>query len=283
MPRAIWKGHLSIAAISCPVALHAAASTADRVTLHMVNRKTGNRLRREFVDSETDRPVAREDQTKGYEIAPDSFVQLTADEIASAVPESDKTLTVERFVRCDEVDPVYFDRPYFLSPDGAAGDGVFALICAGLAGKSVAAIARTVLFRRVRTLLIRAQEDRLVAATLNYADEVRPAAEVFDEIPKRALDKEMIALARHIISTREGAFDPAAFEDRYETALAELVRARIEGRELRKPRAPKPSAGSDLLAALRKSAGRGDADRTTRKARRPEQPAAKDGAKRKAG
>lgn len=283
MPRAIWKGHLSIAAITCPVALHAAASTADRVSLHMVNRKTGHRLRREFVDSESDRPVAREDQAKGYEIAPDSFVQLSAEEIASAVPESDKTLAVDRFVPCDEVDPVYFDRPYFLSPDGAAAEPVFALICAGLESQSVAAIARTVLFRRVRTLLIRSQDDRLVAATLNFADEIRPAAEVFDEIPERKLDKEMIELARHIISTREGAFDPRAFDDRYEAALAELVRARIEGREIAKPRAPKPRAGSDLLAALRKSAGREGGGRTAGKPRRPAEQAAKDGRKRKAG
>ena len=285
MPRAIWKGHLTIAAITCPVALYAAASTADRVALHMVNRKTGHRLRREFMDSATERPVPRDDQVKGYEVSPDSFIQLTDADIAATVPSGDKTLAVESFVPCDEVDAVYFDRPYHLAPDGQAAEPVFALIAAGLADRSVAALARAVLFRRVRTLLVRAGEGGLVASTLNYADEIRPAAEVFDDIPDLKLDKEMLDLARHILSTREGAFDPAAFDDRYDAALAELVRARLAGRKLRKPAAPKPSEGRSLLAALRESAGLGGKPSGKVKGKRRPSPRneAKDRPKRKAG
>lgn len=253
MPRAIWKGWLQVAAISCPVALHAAASTAERVSFHIVNRKTGNRVRREFVDGETGKPVAREDQVKGYEVSPGRFVELTGEEIAATVPEGDKRLTVERFVPCEKVDTVYFDRPYYITP---AGDGaVFALIRAGLEAEGVAALARAVLFRRVRTMLIRVQGEGLVGATLNFADEVRPAEEVFDDVGEVALQDEMVDLARHIIGTKAGTFDPAGFDDRYDTALAELVKAKMEGRDLPKPKAPKVRKGDDLLAALRESAG----------------------------
>lgn len=255
MPRAIWKGFLQVAAISCPVALHAAASTAERVSFHMVNRKTGNRVRREFVDAETGKPVAREDQVKGYEVTQGRFVELTETEIAATVPESDKRLVVERFVPCDKVDTVFFDRPYYIAPAG--DEAVFALIRAGLEAESVAALARAVLFRRVRTMLIRAQGEGLVGATLNFADEVRPAEEVFGEVGEVALQDEMVDLARHIIGTKEGAFDPAGFDDRYDAALAELVKAKMEGRTLPKPKPPKVRKGDDLLAALRESAGVG--------------------------
>lgn len=254
MARAIWKGHLAIGAITCPVALYSAASTAERVTFRTINRKTGNRVRREFVDSESGKPVGRDDQVKGYETEPGQFLHLTEDDIAASVPDSDKVLTVDRFVPCDAVDTVYLDRPYFIAPATKAAATVFALIRTGLQGESVAALARTVLFRRVRTMLIRVHGDGLIGSTLNYVDEIRPAAEVFDKIKEVKLQDEMVDLARHIIDTKAGSFDPATFDDRYDAALADLVKAKIEGRKIAARPAPKPAAGGDLLAALRESA-----------------------------
>jgi DNA end-binding protein Ku len=254
MPRAIWKGFLSIGAITCPVALYAAASTADRVTFHTVSRKTGNRVRREFIDSETGKPVERDDQVKGYETAPGHFLHLTPEEIAASIPESDKTLTVDRFVPCDAIDTVYLDRPYYIAPATKEGESIYALIRAGLQSESVAALARTVLFRRLRTMLIRVNGDGLIGSTLNYVDEIRPADEVFDGVREVPIKDEMIDLARHIIDTKAGSFDPVAFDDRYDAALAALVKAKIEGRKVVPRVAPKPAAGGDLLAALRESA-----------------------------
>lgn len=257
MPRAIWKGHLVVAAVSCPVALYAAASQADRVRFRMVSGKTGHRLRRVFVDGGTGKPVEDDDIVKGYEVEPGNYVHLTPEEIAAAIPDSDRRLTVRRFVPCDAVDTTFFDRPYYIASGSKAGAETFALIHRALSEAGVAALARAVLFRRVRTMLIRASGDALIGSTLNYADEVRPARDAFSDIPALKLQKEMVELARHIISTKSGDFDPKGFDDRYDTALADLVRAKMAGRALPKRAAPKPKAGGDLLEALRKSAGMG--------------------------
>jgi DNA end-binding protein Ku len=123
--------------------------------------------------------------------------------------------------------------------------------------KKVAAIAQAVLFRRVRTLLIRADDDGLIANTLNFDYEVRSAKEAFDGIPEMKIEGEMLDLARHIIETKNGAFDPSKYEDRYEAALAELVKAKLEGRKIEIRKAPRREKVVDLMAALRESAGLG--------------------------
>jgi DNA end-binding protein Ku len=253
-PRANWKGFLKLGDLNCAVALYTAASTSDRISFHMLNRRTGNRLNREFVDSDTGKPVDREDQVKGYEISDGRYVELEADEVASAIPEADKMLEIGDFVACSDIDDTFFDKPYYLAPADQPSAEVFSLIREGLAAGQVAAIARTVLFRRYRTLLIRPHENGLVASTLVYDYEIRPASEAFEDIPKLKLEKEMLELAGHIIGTKKGTYDPETFDDRYETALAELVKAKIEGRKVRKIKPPKETKGSDLLEALRRSA-----------------------------
>jgi DNA end-binding protein Ku len=121
--------------------------------------------------------------------------------------------------------------------------------------KKVAAIARAVLFRRVRTLLIRAYEDGLIATTLNFDYEVRSAEDAFDEVPHLKIEGEMLELAEHIIKTKRGKFDPAKFYDRYEEALAELVKAKLEGKKIEPRQEPKREKVVDLMEALRQSAG----------------------------
>lgn len=134
-PRANWKGTLKIAELACPVALYTAASTSDRIAFHTINRATGNRVRREFVDAETGKLVDREDQVKGYEVSDGEHVLLDPEDIAAAVPDSDKVLTIEAFLPCGEVDDVYFDKPYYLAPADRSGQEAFGLIRDGLAGK----------------------------------------------------------------------------------------------------------------------------------------------------
>jgi DNA end-binding protein Ku len=252
--RAVWKGHLSLGELACGVALYAAASTAERVSFHVINRATGNRVRRAYVDSESGAEVAAEDQVRGYEDEGGRLVLLEPEEIAAAVPDSDKTLRVEAFVACDDVDTAYLDRPYHLWPADAAGAGAFALIREGLRRGAVAAIAHGVLFRRVRAVLIRAQGEGLVASTLNFDYELRSSAAAFAGVNDVKTTPEMLDLAKHIIETKRGVFDPAAFDDRYDAALAALVKAKAEGRK--PPRRPKaaPAPARDLLEALRRSA-----------------------------
>ncbi|MBS7544270.1 Ku protein [Ancylobacter oerskovii] len=283
-PRAVWKGYLQIGELSLPVALHTAVSTAERVSFHGFNRKTGNRLRRAFVDRETGEEVARDDQVKGYEVAPERYVTFEPDEIAAAVPEGDKTLAVSAFIPCAEIDDLYFDRPYYLTPAGAEAQEAYALLHEALQRRHVAALAGALLFRRARTVLVRAQEDMLTATLLSFDYEVRDADDTFAGIAPIRIDKEMLKLARHIIATKEGRFDPAGFDDRYEAAVVELVRAKAAGRTVKPPKARKPEKVTDLMEALRRSAGVEDKPAATGKsAAKPAHGPTRRAASRKAG
>jgi DNA end-binding protein Ku len=162
--RANWKGVLKAGEVSCPVALYTAASTAERIAFHILNRKTGHRVHREFVDAETGERVEAKEQVKGYETGPGDYIAFEPEEITKAVPEADKTLDVEAFVPCGQVD----DRPYYLGPSAPAGAEAFALIRDVMAAANVAAVARTVLFRRVRSVLIRAHGEALIAGRAEH-------------------------------------------------------------------------------------------------------------------
>jgi DNA end-binding protein Ku len=254
-PRASWKGFLKIAEVTCPVALYAAASTTERIALHTINRATGNRIHRQFVDAETGEMVERDDQVKGYEVGKDEYVSVEPDEIATVIPQGDKTLNVSAFIDLAGVDDLYFDKPYYLAPADRSADETFALMREGMRAAKTAAVAEAVLFRRVRTLLIRPYGRGLAAATLNFDYEVRSAEQAFSEVPVKKISDEMIDLAIHIIKTKEGvAFDPRAFHDRYEGALAELVKLKVEGKPIPRRAAPEGKAGVSLLQALRESA-----------------------------
>ena len=253
-PRAVWKGSLRVGELQCPVSLFTAVSTSDRIAFHTLNRKTGHRVHRQFVDSETGEPVLQPDQVKGYDTGAGQTIIIEPEEIAAAIPDNDKTLAVRTFVACQSIDTLYFDRPYFLTPSDPIGAPVFALLLEGLKAKKAAAIASAILFRRVRTVLIRAHDDDLIATLLKFDYEVRSAADAFESIPEVKIEAEMVELARHIIKTKMGTFDPKAFDDRYEGAVADLVRAKIEGRPLKAKPAPVPSTAADLLSALRESA-----------------------------
>lgn len=255
-PRANWKGYIKFGEVTCPVALYTAASTSDRIAFNTLNRKTGNRVKREFVDGETGDTVERDDQVKGYEMENGQYVVLEPEEMAEAVPDSDKTLKIEAFIPCSQIDTIYFDKPYYLAPD-KLGTDAFVLLRDGMKQEKVAAIARTVLFRRVRTVLIRVHRKGLIASTLNFDYEVRSADKAFEDLPDLKIEGEMLDLAEHIIETKKGSFDASSFDDRYEAAVAELVKAKIEGRSLPKRKAPAASQPGDLLQALRESAGMG--------------------------
>jgi len=250
--RVNWKGQLKIDQLLMMVSLYTAVSTSERVSFHLVNRKTGNRLRREFVDSDTGKPVPREEQIKGYQISSGRYVNFDDDEIQSAIPESNKTLNITHFVKCGEIDNVYLDRPYYLAP--VDDDEVFSLFRDGMKAENVAAVAEAVLFRRARKILIRADGDGLIATTLNFDYEVRSAEEAFGNLATFKFDQEMLDLAKHIIGTKLGSFDPSSFDDRYDAALTDLISAKIEGKPLKKLAAPKSADVIDLKEALRKSA-----------------------------
>ncbi|KQV38884.1 MULTISPECIES: Ku protein [unclassified Rhizobium] len=253
--RAQWKGHLKIGELSCAVGLYTAASTSERLSFHMINEATGNRLKREFIDSETEKVVERDQQVKGFETGNGDYIMIDPDEVAAVVPDSDKMLEAEAFIPCGKIDDVYFDKPYYLVPVDDEDHEAFTSIRDALSNTSATAIARTVLFRRMRTVLIRAHGKGIIATTLNFDYEVRSSDEAFKDVAKIKVEAEMLDLAKHIIGTKKGDFDPAKFDDRYEDALAALVKAKSEGKPLPKSKPVKVSKPNDLLKALRESAG----------------------------
>lgn len=263
--RAVWSGVIKIAELVCPVKMYTAATTAERIALNMVNRETGNRLKRVYVDEKSGKPVESEDQVKGYETTDGSYIILEPEEIAEAIPDSDKSLTVQAFIACNRIEPTYFDRPYYLLPASDATKESFVLVREAMRQQKVAAIAHAVLFRRLRPVLIRAHRKGLIATTLNFDYEVRSSKQIFKSIGEHKIEPEMLELAQHIIKTKSGAFEPDKFDDRYETALADMVRAKIEGRKIIPLRRPEPTKSNDLLEALRMSAGGGDEPKAKKK------------------
>lgn len=263
--RASWRGHLKFADLTCEVGLYSALTSGSRISFNIINRKTGNRVERQYIDSDTGDVVDRDDQIKGYELDNGDHIVIEGDEISRLMPESDKVIRVTHFLACADIDKLYFDRPYYLSA-GEEGEEALSLLARAMDEQKVAALAEAVLFRRNRVLLIRPQGKALVATTLNYDYEVRSQTAVFKSIPDIEFDDEMLELAGHIISTRAGTFDPSDYNDRYNEGLAELVKARMEGRTIPKKAPPEKDNVIDLREALRRSAAEAGPGKTRKKA-----------------
>jgi DNA end-binding protein Ku len=251
--RSVWKGYLKLSLVSCAVALYPATSSSSRIRFNTLNRKTGNRVQRQFIDPETGDPVEAEDQVKGYPVSKGNYVLVEDEEIDSVRIESTHTIEIESFVPRSEVDERYLDTPYYIAPDDRVAQEAFAVIRDAIREKGMAGLARVVMARRERLLLLEPFETGLIGTTLHYAYEVRGADAVFDDIPEVKYPKEMRDLAAHIIETKTAHFDPTKFEDRYENALLELVRAKQTGEPVKTKAAPPPSNVVNLMDALRRS------------------------------
>jgi DNA end-binding protein Ku len=275
--------------LSCAVALYPATSSSSRIRFNTLNRKTGNRVQRQFIDPETGDPVEAEDQVKGYPVSKGNYVLVEDEEIDSVRIESTHTIEIESFVPRAEVDERYLDTPYYIAPDDRVAQEAFAVIRDAIREKGMAGLARVVMARRERLLLLEPFETGLIGTTLHYAYEVRGADAVFDDIPEVKYPKEMRELAAHIIDTKTAHFDPTKFEDRYENALLELVRSKQTGEPVKTKTAPPPSNVVNLMDALRRSI---DAEKPAAPAKAPakaadkgreKKPAAKGATSREAG
>ncbi len=252
-PRPNWKGYLKLSLVSCPVALFPATTTSERVSFRTLNRATGNRLRRQMVDEQTGDAVEAEDQVKGYEVAKGEFIQVEDDEIKSVQVESNHTIDIEQFVRRTEVDELYLDTPYYLTPTDRVGEEAFAVIRNAMRQEKMVGLARVVLFRRERIVMLEPRSKGITVTTLHYANEVHQAANYFDEIPDLELPKQMLELATHIITKMTGKFQPERFDDRYENALIELIRSKQKGMPVRAQPVQRQTNVINLMDALRRS------------------------------
>jgi DNA end-binding protein Ku len=252
-PRPNWKGYLKLSLVSCPVALYPATTTSERVSFRTLNRDTGHRVRRQYVDEQTGKPVATENQAKGYEVAKGQYVMLDDDELKAVAIESNDTINIERFVPGADIGSLYLDTPYYLAPTDRVGEEAFAVIREAMRTEKVAGLARAVLFRRERVLKLEPCGKGIVATSLHFANEVHAAESYFAEIPDLVLPEEMLELAKHIIHKMAGRFEPAQFEDRYENALIELIRSKQKGMPLKPQPAHRHTNVVNLMDALRRS------------------------------
>src|SRR4051812_34339976 len=251
-PRANWKGYLKLSLVSCSVALFPATSTSQRVRFNVINRETGNRVRYDVVDAESGEEVPKEDRVKGYKSG-DSYVLLEEEELDEVALESTHTIDIESFVPRDEVDEMYLDESYYLVPEDKVGYEAFAVIREAMREEELAGIARVVLYRRERLVMLQPRGKGIVGTLLRYKNEVRNEHDYFDDIPNTKVPKDMLELAVHILETKKGKFDPSKFEDRYEDALKELIAAKRAGKKLPEAPAPPPSNVINLMDALRRS------------------------------
>lgn len=253
-PRPAWKGYLKLSLVTCAVELTNVVTHAGKISFHVLNRKTGNRVKRIYIDAATEKPIQPGDEIKGYEVDKGDYVHIDEDEIEAVQVESSNMMSLDGFVDKSSIQQIYLDTPYYLAPADKVSEDAFAVIRDAMAAKKKAGLARIVLYRRERPVVIEPLGKGMVLTTLRYDSTVRQPETVFDDIETVKVDKEMIDLAQHIIEKKAAKFDPSEFEDKYEEALLELIRAKKAGKKAPKGKAAaKPSNVVNLFDALKKS------------------------------
>ena len=253
-PRSNWKGYLKLSLVSASIAIYPATSSSEKVRFNTLNRNTGNRLKRQMVDAVTEEIVESEDQVKGYAVAKDQYVMVEDDELAGVAIESSHTVDIEKFVPKSSIDDRYRDSPYYLAPEDKVGQEAFAVIRDAMKKKKMVGIARVVMARRERVMMLEPFGKGIMGTMLHYPYEIRSEDAVFEEIPETDLPAQMLGLAEEIIDRMTGEFEPDKFEDRYENAMIELIRSKQAGLPAPKDKpTSRPANVVNLMDALKRS------------------------------
>lgn len=250
-PRAYWKGYLKLALVSCPVKLYTATSSANKISFNQLHKDTKNRVNMKYHDPELGE-VERADLVKGYQFEKDKYVIIEKDEIDAIQIESNKTIDIEGFVDADDIDELYYDSPYFLGPDGPVAEETYAVIREALKNTHKIGIARVVLSGRERIIALSPRNHGMVMTTLRYKDEVRDEDHYFEDLDAD-IDGDLLGMAEMIIDQKTMDFDAGQFDDRYEAALMELVKAKVAGKEPVISKAPEQGKVVNLMDALKAS------------------------------
>jgi DNA end-binding protein Ku len=252
--RPYWKGYLKLALVSCPIALYTASSSSERVSFRQINKKTGNRLRQQLVDEVTREPVENDDKGRGYEYSKGAYIEVDDDELDAVAVESNHTIEIDSFVPRSQIDERYFDSPYYIIPNDQVGQEAFAVIRDAMRGKGMVALARVVLAKRERVIMLQPWEKGLMGTTLRYPYELRDSAEYFEDLPNVKVAPDMLKLAQHILETKEADFDPSQFVDHYEEAVVEMLKKKQAGVSTPKGKVSDPPRNViNLMDALKKS------------------------------
>jgi DNA end-binding protein Ku len=262
--RAIWSGSISFGLLNVPVKLYSAVSK-QTVSFRELREGDGSRIRHKRVAESDGKEVPYEKIVKGYEYAPDQYVVLTKDELSELDPKKTRAIEIQDFVDLDDIDPIYFEQPYYLGPDKGA-ERAYALLVQAMKEARKVAVARFVLRNKEHLAAIRPMQDVLTLTTMRFHDEVTQPAdldgEVFEEAKPEKPDKRELEMAKQLIESLTSSFEPNSYRDEYREELLDLLERKAEGKDVvsAPTEEPKPTKAPDLMAALEESlaAVRGD-------------------------
>ncbi len=254
MPRAIWSGAISFGLVNIPVKLYSAVSRKT-VRFHQIDAESGQRIRQQRVNPASGEEVPYEQIVKGYEIGPDRYVVITPEELESLEPEKTRTIDIEDFVDLEQIDPIYYDHPYYLAPDTGAAKA-YKLLVDAMEDSGKVAVARVVLRSKEHLVAIRPRHGALAMETMLFADEVIPSDGIEDmptdgEVETSSRELEM---AKQLIDSLTSEFEPGKYRDEYREKVLDLIERKAAGEEIAvQPEAPQPTKVPDLMAALEAS------------------------------
>jgi DNA end-binding protein Ku len=281
-PRAYWQGHLRLSLVSFAIRLYPAFAPARQIAFHQIDKKSGQRVRQQLIVPDKG-PVDRADIVKGYEYQKDHYIEIDPEELAKLRLPSKHTIDIVQFVAIDEIDPIYYDRPYYIVPDDKMALPAFATVRDAMKTSRVAALGEIVFSGKEHLAAIRACGKGMILDTLRYADEVKKAAPFFDEIDKAEIDDDQLDMAKMLIKKKTAPLDMSKFNDSYEEAVKELVAAKLTDKPLPKEEDEAPRGNViNLMDALKRSLSGDDAPEA-KPAKKPpaaKKPAAKPAPKR---
>jgi DNA end-binding protein Ku len=276
MARAIWSGTISFGLLNVPVRLFSAVARRN-IALREIRDSDSARIKHRRVAEGTDEEVPYENIVKAYELSPGQYVPLSKDEMSALAPEKTRAIDVQDFVDIEEIDPMYFDSPYYLGPAEGA-EKAYSLLAAAMESSGKAAIARFVFRNKEHLAALRASDGVLTLTTMRFHDEVVPPSDLDDALPdkKPKVAKREQEMAEQLIDSLATKFKPADYRDEYREQLLALIERKAEGKEIVAPEAeaPKATKAPDLMAALEESIA-AVKDKGGKKAAKPKAKAAK--------
>ena len=248
MPRALWKGAVSFGLVTIPIKVFTATEEKD-VSFNMLHKTDNARVRLQRVCSEDGEVLEMSDIVKGYEISPGQYVTLDSDDFDKVPVNTTHTIEITDFVPADQIDPIYYQKTYYLEPD-KIGAKPFALLKAVLEGSKLVALAKVTLRQKEQLCTLRIYENTIAMETMFYADEIRSTEEI--EAPSFELSENELKMAKSLVDMLTGEFEPEKYDDNYREALLELIEQKSQGQEITRP-APVAGKVTDLMEALRAS------------------------------
>ena len=253
--RPLWTGNLRLALVSVPVRLYPATKTGAQISFHQVHEPSGKRIRYQKVVPGIG-PVDTDEIVKGYELTKGSYVLIDPEEIEALRLETKKTLDLVQFVKQGEIDPIWFDRPYYVVADGDLAEEAYGVLRDALRSSGRLGLGQFVMRGREYVAALKPCGNGLLLETLRFADEVRSAAPFFADIDAGASDSELLGLAKELIERKSAPFDPGRFKDTYTNAVRELIEAKAKHKKPVQVEEEEPAGGAqviDLVEALKRS------------------------------